>query len=83
MTHQTSFNDIILQRSSSLAEGSSLDSTFILQHRTGTIEQSSEEFHEMVSKDLCYTKRNLMQLLELFKIVFPFSMDNLTPSVQS
>lgn len=51
MNHLISAQDIILQRNSSFSnESYLLGSTFTLQNRTGAIEQSSEEFYEMVSK---------------------------------
>ena len=51
MDHETSGQDLILQRSCSLMEDSfSLHSTFTLQDRVVAIEQSGEEFYEKVSK---------------------------------
>ena len=50
MSYEIRIKDLILQRSPSMAEDSySLDSTFILQDRVEAIEQSSEEFYQMVS----------------------------------
>ena len=74
MNHQTSLQDII-QSSSSLAEESYLQgSTFILQHSTGAMEQSSEaEFYEMVSKRFVLHEQK-PQLV--FKVAFPFFADN-------
>ena len=44
-------DDLILQTSSSVADDAySLGSTFTLQDRVEGIEQSSEEFYQMVSK---------------------------------
>ena len=51
MSHETSIHDTVPQRRASLAEEPYLlGSTFTLQHHTGAIEQSSEEFYELVSK---------------------------------
>ena len=52
MDHEISGQDLILQRISSLMEGSiSLYSTFTLQDRVVAIEQSGEGFYEKVSKE--------------------------------
>lgn len=52
MNHRLSpQDDLILQTSSSVADDAySLGSTFTLQDRVEAIEQSSEEFYQMVSK---------------------------------
>ena len=49
MIHRISAEDLILQRSASqLDDSCSIASSFTLQDRVEAIQQSSEEFHEMV-----------------------------------
>lgn len=49
MIHRISAEDLILQKSASqLDDSCSIASSFTLQDRVEAIQQSSEEFHEMV-----------------------------------
>ena len=51
MIHRIAAEDLILQRSTSqLDDSCSIASSFTLQDRVEAIQQSSEEFHEMVGR---------------------------------
>lgn len=59
MNNRISAQDLILQRSPTLADHSfSLAGTFTLQDRGEAIEQSSAEFYEMVSKRIVLSQDN-------------------------
>jgi len=62
MNHRTSpQDDLILQTSSSVADNAySLGFTFTLQDRVEAIEQSSEEFYQIVStRSALYEEKNI------------------------
>ncbi|PFX26904.1 uncharacterized protein LOC111328278 [Stylophora pistillata] len=69
MIHRISAEDLILQRSASqLDDSCSIASSFTLQDRVEAIQQSSEEFHEMVKKEMREKGVDRSQAMDLVRL---------------
>ncbi|XP_027056627.1 uncharacterized protein LOC113683571 [Pocillopora damicornis] len=69
MIHRISAEDLILQRSASqLDDSCSIASSFTLQDRVEAIQQSSEEFHEMVKKEMREKGIDRSQAMDLVRL---------------